>query len=487
MFVEKLDSTLDHVYFFINDRRPSTASTGDSNQCGTPRSEIASVDSNDTEATTAVSGMSSLGSWNLNPHAKTFNPPTSPCDEQSNADCFELRKTADRGYGLFATTAIPIGTRIICEAPLIRIPERSLHLASPAYETLSNAQKATFDKLHFFQPQHLDLEQVSHFNLIDYSDNRTEDDDFVDELVAKHIRVMGIFSANSFAAGDGLAVFETTSRINHSCVPNVHHSYNPSLQKQTVHAERDISPGEELCTTYFGGPDTYYLRSQRIEILRSDYGFTCACPACADSTGISDSRRQLMGSLAWGLQQFLERNCLGMTHVPTSSSEALQQAEALIHLLLQEGLFSGELIRAYRTASAQALNAGVFQKAMDYAKHEAEVERNCLGTELADLVQLGMASTCWMEHVLSTAAAAGFQFEKHGNLENASKSARSENKAKKNMQKKRAKALKKKEQEREANRAKEVERVARKEIERQKKEAAKKQNEYDTSFPSLAG
>ncbi|RMZ02615.1 hypothetical protein D0864_03151 [Hortaea werneckii] len=479
---------LNHIYFFIDkarQSRPSTSSTDTTNQCATPRSEAASLDSEDTEATTAMSNSSSLGNSHLNPHAKSFAPPALSNQTPTIANVFEMRETADRGYGLFATAHIPIGARILCESPLLRIDENGLHRAINAYEKLQDSQKAAFDELQFFKPELIDLEQASRFDLIERQDKRLDDDQLCDAVVADHVRIMGIFAANNFAAGKGLAVFEKASRLNHSCVPNVHHSFNPTLQKQTVHAVRDIQPGEELCTTYLGGPGCYYVRSQRVEMLRSNYGFTCTCTACSDPSGASESRRQLMANLAWGLQQYLERSAFGMTFVPTSPAEALAQSEAFIHLLLEEGLFTVELMKAYRTASTQALNISMYEKAMAYAKNEADVEGNCLGTELNDLVQLGVASSCWVETVRSAAARAGVALGKGGkyNHKKSQKGPKSQAQREKKRATKKKQQMKKKELEA-ASKAKE--RVEQKEADRSRKEAERKRKEYDTAFPTLA-
>ncbi|KAI6864735.1 hypothetical protein KC334_g20169, partial [Hortaea werneckii] len=464
---------LNHIYFFIDkarQSRPSTSSTDTTNQCATPRSEAASLDSEDTEATTAMSHSSSLGNSHINPHAKSFAPPALSNQTPTVANVFEMRKIADRGCGLFATEHIPIGARILCESPLLRIDENGLHRAINAYEKLPVSQKAAFDGLQFFKPELIDLEQASRFDPIERQDKRLDDDQLCDAVVADHVRIMGIFAANNFSAGKGLAVFEKASRLNHSCVPNVHHSFNPTLQKQTVHAVRDIQPGEELCTTYLGGPGCYYIRSQRIEMLRSNYGFTCTCTACSDPSGASESRRQLMANLAWGLQQYLERSAFGMTFVPTSPAEALAQAEAFIHLLLEEGLFTVELMKAYRTASTQALNISMYEKAMAYAKNEADVERNCLGTELNDLVQLGVASSCWVDTVRSAAARAGVALGKGGkyNHKKSQKGPKSQAQKEKKRATKKKHQMKKKELE---AAAKAKERVEQKEVDRSRKEA----------------
>ena len=49
---------------------------------------------------------------------------------------------------------------------------------------------------------------------------------------------------NAIEMGKGAAVYEITSRFNHSCVPNAFFTWNGRIQKETVHAIKDIAEGE---------------------------------------------------------------------------------------------------------------------------------------------------------------------------------------------------------------------------------------------------
>jgi hypothetical protein len=331
------------------------------------------------------------------PRSGSFVPPLPPLAPQSP---YKLYKTDDKGFGLFATTEIPRGTLIICEEPLLRISGPKTYLAFNTYCRLGNAEKATYDLLHSFKPAHLDLEQVSRLYLIDHHDTSMDDED-VEEAVAEHIRVMSIFSANNIALPNNhFAVFAATSRLNHSCVPNVHHSFNPVLNKLTVHAVADIKPEEELFITYLGGRGAYQLQEQRNQILQENYGFTCQCRACTTDIAMSDGRRELLGSIAWGLDQFRDGVNPTNAFIPASHATALKQTEDLVTVLLQEGILGMELAKAYHTASMHALTAKDYDKAVEYARDELEIERNCVGSEVADLWRIGAAAGGWLQHVL---------------------------------------------------------------------------------------
>ena len=123
----------------------------------------------------------------------------------------------------------------------------------------------------------------------------------------------GIWASNAFhleqrdcfqpAAGKGsdgdevpvhAAVFATIARFNHSCIPSCYAAWNPNLGRQTVHALRAISAGEELTIAYLGGTAWDGRRSRRREELWRKYRFWCTCEACSlsgESFACSEARR----------------------------------------------------------------------------------------------------------------------------------------------------------------------------------------------------
>ncbi|EMC91815.1 hypothetical protein BAUCODRAFT_305787 [Baudoinia panamericana UAMH 10762] len=384
-------SCLNHIYFFTRDV-PDIA----------PPANVKDQRS----ASPASRDESTSSSGSLNPLAPTFTP-SFPSPTASRL--YELREVPGKGLGLFAATNIPLGARIICESPLLTISRNELHLVWGPYCRLSNAQKKAYDSLHFYNPPFMKLEQAGRLQLIDTNDTSLDADD-IDEIVRDHVRVMGIFATNNFISGPAFAVYEEASRLNHSCIPNVHHSYNPTLKKLTVHAARDIYAGEELLTNYVGGRFTYWPRKRRQGILRQQYGFQCACVACVDRTGQSDGRREVMANMAYGLMQYGgDRHGEGQNpYIPATVDAALRQSEDLITLLLEEGITNIELCKAYRTAAQEALKMQDYTKARDYALNEAEVELNCLGAEVDDLVKCGSAASVFInlvEHEMVKAGA----------------------------------------------------------------------------------
>ncbi|KAK3506681.1 hypothetical protein QTP70_014290 [Hemibagrus guttatus] len=73
----------------------------------------------------------------------------------------------------------------------------------------------------------------------------------------------------------GSALFPDVALMNHSCCPNVIVTYRGTLAE--VRAVKDISPGDEIFTSYI---DLLYPTEDRIERLRDSYYFTCDCKEC---------------------------------------------------------------------------------------------------------------------------------------------------------------------------------------------------------------
>ena len=91
-----------------------------------------------------------------------------------------------------------------------------------------------------------------------------------------------IWACNSF---DGGRIYDTFSRINHSCNPNSvvvidseNNSQNNASQK--LIAASTISNGDEILISYLHGPFLYADRNTRQKLLLQDKYFTCTCSRC---------------------------------------------------------------------------------------------------------------------------------------------------------------------------------------------------------------
>ncbi len=165
--------------------------------------------------------------------------------------------------------------------------------------------------------------------------------------VQQTLSVMSIFSINAFTIANehgqttGWAIFPIASRINHSCVPNVHNSYNSTINLRMIHAIRLITAEEEITTTYIGSSNPAYKRQQELE----PYGFRCSCSSCETSLEdtASDTRRERIVELN---RDITWHELKSAVHCSRGLPDALKAAEELALMLEAEGIFHLDLATA---------------------------------------------------------------------------------------------------------------------------------------------
>jgi hypothetical protein len=252
---------------------------------------------------------------------------------------FELRPAAGKGSGLFATTHIKCGERIIEEAALIRIPYSedilvwSTHLVGELRRTTPDQRKAYFDLCHapITRPNQEGLETLAPSSF----------DTGAGQLVTEEALIArAIFETNSFYMGEeneyGIGVFASYSRINHNCRPNTHASYNPTLDKLTVHATRLTLKNEEILTSYI---DLRQTGEQRNADL-SHRGFRCQCKSCVGPKAADSDRRRerILEAERKLIACYQGWDSTAELSVPSTPQEALEVAEQLLELLRLESL-----------------------------------------------------------------------------------------------------------------------------------------------------
>jgi hypothetical protein len=177
----------------------------------------------------------------------------------------EVKESTGKGLGVFATTDIPCGARVLAEEPLLRRDEEngsSIDILS-AFEKLSVSQKNSYLQLRGFAGAAF---------------KRAAEDETGrawQAMSPMERKILTIWAANTFGH-----VFLLGSRFNHSCIPNINFAYNPDLDKETFHAVRNITAGEELTITYIDGMNR--TRKQR-QVELDKRGFICDCPACENT------------------------------------------------------------------------------------------------------------------------------------------------------------------------------------------------------------
>ncbi|KAM0451340.1 hypothetical protein ACHAO4_006015 [Trichoderma viride] len=173
-----------------------------------------------------------------------------------NETLYAIQPIPGKGLGLIATEKIPKGARILSELPIFKISYAENNrqvLANHIAKQLKDLDEAK-------QRAFLDLQNVYGLN----------DGPF-----------LGIARSNVTPLGPGASeggLFLDASRINHSCRPNTHKSWNANLQRLTVHAVRDIERGEEITVSYLGEVMGYIERQM---ILKERFRFDCGCDRCS--------------------------------------------------------------------------------------------------------------------------------------------------------------------------------------------------------------
>lgn len=270
----------------------------------------------------------------------------------------EVRKTITMGLGLFATQKIPRGTRIVSEEPLIQLPdpvyraeliERFCAMATH----LPNETIVTLSRL-YCNPKAL---QKSDRDVILewYKKNSVTDADGEElkgrkrqEHRKKILKWFGIFVTNSSGHitnnQEGRGVYPVFSRINHACVPNARYGWNETIQRFTVHVNRDIEKDEQIFISYL--PLAYDIRVKRAKSLKETWDFECACKACRNPG--SDMVRVQMGIMRELLTSYEnddDRFPRLMNLVPIRTrEEALETTNQLAEMMISEGLVTMDIV-----------------------------------------------------------------------------------------------------------------------------------------------
>ncbi|KAI5240265.1 SET domain-containing protein [Aureobasidium subglaciale] len=286
---------------------------------------------------------------------------------------YAQRRSPTAGIGVFAVAAIPSGTRILCEPPLFALPEHDDVIECYlTIKALPLDQQATFWSLAASIDPPGDTEWIGELR------EACDEDigDGFDDLVKKYEDAYSRFETNRFTLRypDGspnkLGVFPNAARFNHSCTPNVYHRYNPNVDCLTIHALRDIHPGEEICTAYI---DICHDTAERRRIL-AHWNFECACDACETQDPAREARRHKLEELLTTMQR--RENKRSFEKWGTwDYAEALTLVEEVISLMMEDGLEETDTLgEAYELAAEYNLAMACREDAIKWAERDVEVE-----------------------------------------------------------------------------------------------------------------
>ena len=333
--------------------------------------QSASHSSNVTRSNSVSTAASSLANLMVNDEDDPENFP------DPNLPYHQVVTTEEHGTGIIAARRIPAGTLIISEPPLLVIPEsleKDPSAISDAVKTLPKYFRKNFFALFNAKPPHIEL-------------------------------ATGIYNSNCYdirvfaPTTGGSCVGATSSRLNHSCIPNVCFSYtlpDQLISGQLSHlneedleearskgliefrAIRSISKGKELLSNY--EKHIFASRKLRMQRLKQGYGFDCMCEACAPQSSFwekSDERRKMMAELvkkgARIEKEWEARRDLDMC---VKAKEVLVELETL---LVKEGLMYTPLTNCYKSLAKWAGRVGEEVGRRQWLRKELEVVERCFG------------------------------------------------------------------------------------------------------------
>ncbi|KAL8658827.1 MAG: hypothetical protein Q9226_000760 [Calogaya cf. arnoldii] len=134
---------------------------------------------------------------------------------------YEVRPTASKGLGVFATSDDPRGTRIMCEPPLLYIEEANKPFTHILFDKLSSADQAKFLSLHAYFPKGVKTEMEKILRSFKESDPI-----LFATPIEEQLNILAVVKSNGCKTNIGVAIPHDQGRINHSCLPNVSHAWN---------------------------------------------------------------------------------------------------------------------------------------------------------------------------------------------------------------------------------------------------------------------
>lgn len=182
---------------------------------------------------------------------------------------FVIKDIPGKGKGLIATKSIMAGTLILFEDPLISIPKPvDEKKVLSKFNNLSESEQNNFLDLHDCGGEMKSIWQIFRTNS------------------------MQVCGFADLGVNDS-AVYNSISRINHSCAPNAVWSWKAgNVRRQEVRACRDICEGEEIQCSYIR-VGAFALRAERQKKLLNSWNFICTCEVCSKTGDTLDQDEEI--------------------------------------------------------------------------------------------------------------------------------------------------------------------------------------------------
>jgi hypothetical protein len=223
-----------------------------------------------------------------------------PNSEMSQYAIRPVSSSGMLGMGVFATKDIQRGSLIMATAPEICIeqPASNSISAMVVLQQYKRLDEAT-------QLKYCDLHPGSEANIERYL-RELRDTDSSNEPPLSPVdcklgaRIAAILHNNAFgfrdAAGKSMqGLHILPSRFNHSCTPNVCHTWNDREKNRTFRATKSIPNGEQLTIAYIPLLQSY---DDRAKTLVDHFGIICVCEACQVSTAFAKKSEKRRAELA---------------------------------------------------------------------------------------------------------------------------------------------------------------------------------------------
>ncbi|KAG9218172.1 hypothetical protein CCMSSC00406_0008111 [Pleurotus cornucopiae] len=199
---------------------------------------------------------------------------------------YRIAPIPSKGLGMIATRAIPQGSLVAGERPLLIVPKMQRIPDSTKFTsnaTVRRRRLAIFNEVE--KEFRVAFARMDPANQEAYMAlHNAHRDDGSGPL-------LGIMRTNAYRVcileGEPYSgVFKDLSRINHSCSPNTIYHFDRASLSMLFFAARDIPAGAEITSGYC---DTLQPHATRAQALKP-YGIRCTCAACINPTA-SDANR----------------------------------------------------------------------------------------------------------------------------------------------------------------------------------------------------
>ena len=215
-----------------------------------------------------------------------------------------VRNVGPKGLGVVATAPLARGELLLEEAPLLVFQNQSFEVI------FGDLQDVLTDDRSF------DLWEASLTETVESQcggEAARQFWDLADTCSEPSCKTaLGIARTNALGLdADSAGLFLFLSRFNHSCRPNVHHSWQEDRGLQVLRASCSIAANEELCISYLSLLALCSPTRERLGEISDRFGFDCECSAC--SAGVrrmrdSDWRRERLSQLCAALSQEEDRD-----------------------------------------------------------------------------------------------------------------------------------------------------------------------------------